>query len=155
MKTFVWPILCILLIAIGVFFFFQLNSKSAFFYNDKVFAAFQGKIELESKLKAEQARNKASLDSLALLITSGRAELQGIYNQTAELANIREQQLTEKYTSDIWKFINDKATEYGKEKNYEFIFGAVGDGSLMYAHEKNDITAEFIEYLNSRYSKGP
>jgi outer membrane protein len=146
--------LIMLLAIIGLSFMAFQKPKTAFIYNQKVFNAFNGKIELESKLKIEQSLNKANMDSLRTLITSGRTELQGVYNHTAEMAGMREQQLTEKYTSDIWKFINDKAAEYGKENNYEFIFGAMGNGSLMYAREKNDITEEFIEYLNATYTGG-
>lgn len=126
--------------------------KSVFFYNEKVFAAFNGKIELENKLKIEQGRNKASLDSLSSLIVSGRTDLKVLYDHTAELASMREEQLTQKYTADIWKFINDSAADYGKENNYEFIFGALGNGTLMYASDKNDVTDEFIKYLNAEYT---
>ena len=154
MKNYLWPALCVVLMAVMAVMIFTNNHTNAFFYNDKVFAAFKGKEELENKLKAEQARNKANLDSLADLINSGQTNLQGIYKQTAELAEFREQELLEKYTFDIWKFINDQATKYGKDQGYDFIFGAVGNGSLMYANESCDVTEEFIRYVNEEYQKG-
>lgn len=155
MKQYIWPSLCVvLLLTFVIFFIFRQNTKSVFFYNDKVFAAFKGKEELEAKLKTEQVRNKAKLDSLDLLINAGQTGLKNFYDQTAQLADIREQQLVEQYTSDIWKFINARAEDYGKKHGYDFVFGAVGNGSLMYANEKNDITKEFVEYLNTEYTAG-
>jgi outer membrane protein len=154
MVKYIWPSLSALsLIAVLVLIFLSFRQpRHAFVYNDRVFASFKGKIELEIKLKAEQARNKTNLDSLTALMASGRTELQAVYNHTAEVAALREQQLTEKYTVDIWKFINEKAVAFGKDRNYDFIFGAMGDGSLMYAKDQNDITSEFVEYLNATYA---
>lgn len=48
----------------------------------------------------------------------------------------------------IWDNINRKVSQYGKEKGFDYIFGANGDGSIMYASEENDITNEIIEYIN-------
>ena len=52
------------------------------------------------------------------------------------------------FDETIWKEINAKVTEYGKEKGIDFILGAKGDGTIMYANEAKEITKEIIEYIN-------
>jgi len=37
---------------------------------------------------------------------------------------------------------------------YTYIFGATGDGGLMYAKEGLDITAEITKFVNTKYKSG-
>ena len=65
-----------------------------------------------------------------------------------------EEELTARYTSDIWKHINEGIAEFGKAEGYDFIFGASGNGGIMYADEANDITDRVVTYINLRYNNG-
>ena len=67
---------------------------------------------------------------------------------------VEQQELSSRYTADIWKRINHYVSDYGKTEGYDFIFGATGDGGLMYANDVNDITDEVILYLNKKYESG-
>jgi outer membrane protein len=58
------------------------------------------------------------------------------------------QQKSETFERVIWEKINQKVNEYGKEQGYDYIFGAKGDGSIMYASDEKDITKEVIAYIN-------
>lgn len=62
-----------------------------------------------------------------------------------------EKAISEKYTAAIWKDINQYIAEFGKEKHCDFIFGANGNGNLMFANEVHDVTDEVIQYVNKRY----
>lgn len=130
---------------------FLSKDKTAYFYNQKVFEGFKGKIALEEKLLKEKLSNKQLLDSLGTLINTGRSDLKGLLEERSYEYQIREAELTRKYTEDIWKFINDSVVKYGKENNYDYIFGATGDGGLMYATESKDVTTEITEYVNAHY----
>lgn len=128
------------------------SNKTAFFYNQQVFSKFEGKIHLEEKLAKQKEMNKHFLDSLSTLIRNGRNDLTSIYEERAQGFSLVETQLSDRYTEEIWKFINESVQEYGKRHDYSFIFGATGDGSLMYADERKDITVEIIQFTNSRYT---
>ena len=47
--------------------------------------------------------------------------------------------------------INDYVKEYGKEHGYPIIFGAGGNGNIMYAEDNADLTAEILIGLNKHY----
>ena len=125
--------------------------KTAFFYNQKVFEQFKGKADLQKKLDLVIKKDKAFLDSLSALIEAGNENVRPVFQQKMEQAEATRQQLSEQYTADIWKYINEQVLAFGKEKHYDYIFGASGNGSLMYAGEAHDITKDVADYLNTNY----
>jgi outer membrane protein len=151
-STFLLVLYPVLLCA-AVFYFLVAHKtqKTAFFYNQKVFDRFQGKLELESRLNKQAEKSKKMLDSLAVLIQGGRTDLSSVYQENLDYATTTRQQLSETYTADIWKYINGQASNYGDENGYDYIFGASGNGSLMYADTMHDITNEIVRYLNLKY----
>jgi Skp family chaperone for outer membrane proteins len=120
--------------------------------NQKVFNEFLGKKELEKKLTVQRARDRVTLDSLVGLLesTSNTSLLKFYQDRIDNIANV-ERQLSDKYTSDIWKVINESVNEFGEKEGYDLIFGAVGSGSLMYADRSQDVTDEVIQFINERY----
>jgi hypothetical protein len=131
------------------------NRKSGFIVNQKVFNEFLGKKELEKKLTVQRARDRVTLDSLVGLLesTSNTSLLKFYQDRIDNIANV-ERQLSDKYTSDIWKVINESVNEFGEKEGYDLIFGAVGSGSLMYADRSQDVTDEVIQFINERYKGG-
>jgi outer membrane protein len=127
-------------------------SRTGYIYNQKVFEAFTGTKELREKLNTVENANKQYLDSLNVLIQKGRVELQVVYDKKFQEFVSSRDQLSEQYTADIWRYINDEVSKYGQANNYSYIYGASGMGSLMYADSTNDITSEFIQYMNAKYS---
>lgn len=64
------------------------------------------------------------------------------------------QQMGDQYDQQIWKQLNQYVQDYGKAHGYSFIFGATGDGGIMYAGEALNITNEMKVYVNERYKNG-
>ena len=62
------------------------------------------------------------------------------------------QRASNEYYTKIMSRINQYVEEFGKEKRYAIIFGANGQGNIMYAEDSKDITKEVLEYVNSRYN---
>jgi outer membrane protein len=62
-----------------------------------------------------------------------------------------DQRLAEQYSQQIWKQINQYVSDYGKENNFSFIYGASGNGAIMYAQDKYDVTIELTSYINEKY----
>lgn len=125
------------------------SKKLAFVYNEKLFKGFRGTTELDKKLKDLEIVNRERLDSLIKLPMSPDLESQ-IRDESFRVDGVLKEVST-RYTEDIWNHINEAVSAFGKENGYDFVFGAAGDGSLMYADEVNDITEEVLDYMNSRY----
>jgi len=54
-------------------------------------------------------------------------------------------------TQTVINDINDFVKDYGKNHGYPIIFGAGGNGNIMYAEEASDLTGEVLEGLNAQY----
>lgn len=145
----------IILIALAVYVLYLAQSgkgKSAFILNQEVFNHFKGKQDLENKLNVLRTKNKATSDSLIHLINTSRDQrLIDSYKLSLQNMEITEEQLSSAYTADIWKRINEYIKAYGDEHGYDFIYGASGDGGLMYASEDNNITKDVVKYINGKY----
>lgn len=129
------------------------DKRVAFVVNQKLFNEFAGKKELEKKLSDLRTRNNITVDSLwQLTRQTPIIELRQSYQVQIERIKMMEEDLANQYTADIWKRINEWVSEYGKANQYDFVLGAAGNGSLMYAEETNDITEAVIVYVNKRYA---
>lgn len=115
----------------------------------KLYENFRGKKELETKLLNKKAANKSRLDSLRLLVINEQSEL--YYRQQLLTVEQEEKELNMNYNTQIWNQINSYIQEYGDKNGYDFIYGATGSGSMMYADETLDVTKEITQYANTSY----
>ncbi|HEY0651759.1 MAG TPA: OmpH family outer membrane protein [Chryseosolibacter sp.] len=130
------------------------KEKKAYIDNQRLFDRFAGKAILQEKLETLARSQRSQLDSVAALATgTNAATYESVHQQMSENFAINYQQVSTRYTADIWKELNKLISEYGKQNGYDFIFGATGDGSLMYANEVKDLTEEVINYVNERHAK--
>ncbi|HRE68572.1 MAG TPA: hypothetical protein PLM56_12910 [Cyclobacteriaceae bacterium] len=150
-KTLFPVLLSCLLVVMGC----DKKGKVGYVQNAKLFQSFTGTIELEAKVKIKKGFNTAQLDSLRQLIENGRVDLRDLYSKRAEEYGREETLLVEQFTSEVWAFINDGIKEYGDTHGYDFIFGATGDGSLMFARESTNVTDSVIQFINRKYSGKP
>lgn len=144
------------------------SDKSAFFLSAEVYNEFDYKKELELELNKMESGLTQTLDSLEkdlqftvnylnsieptqeqIFIYQNQENNYFKYKQEQELNYSKKM---EEYYTLIWDRINGYVQEYGEENGYQFIFGANGDGSIMYAQEDGDITSEIISYINSKYA---
>ena len=58
---------------------------------------------------------------------------------------------SQEYYSLIWDRLNTYIGEYGQDNDYVYIFGANGDGSVMYAADSENITEEIIAFVNIKF----
>ena len=84
--------------------------------------------------------------------------MQAKYTMLREEFMMRQQQLTgdqeaqtKQYNDQIFKQINQYVQDLRKEKKYDVVLGASGNGAVMAADEKYDITPELVEYMNQKY----
>ena len=134
--------------------------------NSRVFQDFIMKKELEAAYKKTENARKTQLDSMILELkmisreyeSTRNSKLLGLLEIKREEVITRQkeyeednQALSEQYDAQIWKQLNQYIKEYGDNKGYDFIMGAQGDGTLMYAGEKNNVTEDVISFINKRY----
>lgn len=127
------------------------KKKVAYVSNQIVFDGFEGKALLEQKLNFIKDSNKSFLDSLSQLAQSGRTDVIASYREKAGIISEQERQLTEKYTQDIWAYLNDAIYQYGKTYEYDYILGTSGTGTLMYADSVNDVSEDVVRFINQKY----
>lgn len=135
---------------------------------EELYNSFVMKQQLEKKLKDTEQARKFMLDSVKVQLqlmendfnqlTKADTSVLLRYNQRQKAYFSMKQQfdedneqLAKQYTDQIWTQINQYTKDFGKEKGYDFILGASGDGVLMYANEGKDITEAMKTYINEKY----
>jgi len=154
-------------LAIVYFFTVKADKKIAYVKLVEVYDGFELKKQLSAKMSQAETARKNILDSLEFRLRSLEIQLkntksdkasQQVFEAEKENYLYKKQQFAEddeemasKYNEQIWSQINQYVTEYGKEKQFEYILGAEGNGSIMYGNEADDITKEIIAYINNKY----
>lgn len=121
-----------------------------------VFDKFPLKKQLQTRLENMQASRKAVLDSLYVRAsTAGNdpetEKARERYLQNKKQFQLDDQKITQEYNGQIWKQINQYVKDYGEENNYQYIWGADGAGTLMYADKSVDLTDKVSEYVNNKF----
>jgi outer membrane protein len=153
--------------------FWSNKPKTAFVDLGKVYSEFTLKKELEIKLKQVQTLRQNELDSMKLELTvlaknlqspgaKNASDLQTQFTTQRNAYALKSQsysdendRVSQSYDDQIWKQLNEYIKNYGKEKKYNYIFGAEGSGSIMYADASDDITTEVTTYVNEQYKGSP
>lgn len=73
------------------------------------------------------------------------------YIEKLEKFESENKQMNEEFTSKIWDRLDKYIKKYGKDKSFAFIYGANGQGNVLYADDKKDITKDVIEYANKLF----
>lgn len=158
-----------ILISTLSFLYCNYNKEKVLFVDaGKLFNEFKLTKELTSEMEAFQMVRRTKLDSLNNELKSlylkyemskNDKELEKIILYRQENLKIKSQEAEEEFAKaneaamkKIWNQLNDIVTEYGKNNEVDFILGANGQASLMYANEKMDCTKQVIEFANSRYN---
>lgn len=149
---------------------FYVNSKQrkiVFVKVGELYTEFEMKKELESTYLTVQKGRKQQLDSLELELkllsrkidTDGeKKNLVEAFDERKEKYLMKKKQFEEddammqqQYSDKIRKQLNQYVSDYGKENNCDYIFGAEGSGALMYSKEMNDVTKEVLIYINNKF----
>ena len=142
------------------------SKKIAYVSTTNLYDGFTLKKELEDKYKKTQLTRQTLLDSLKFKIQAlsikGKDmtdedkirfnDLQRSYLYKEKEFNDENDLAAQQYSDQIWKQINQYVADYGKENGYDYLLGATGQGNIMFAKEKEDITKEVLDYINKKYS---
>jgi outer membrane protein len=142
-------------------------AKNGYVEIDRLVNEFAMTKEYKGKLEVVTNARKHFLDSLGLelksmnagMIAAGKSpaederfqQLKTVYIENSKDFEQQNQALAGSYNQKIFAQINQYVKDYGKENNYEYVFGAEGSGVLMYAKQEDNLTDKLIEYANQKY----
>ncbi len=155
-------------LAFGVYEHFN-KPKYGYVVLTEVFADFQMKKEVQTKFEQEMNAPQCYLDSMAFVLQNESYRLDSMKDapqtdidaylmKREKFLSQRQQfeQNSQTRTAELDKLIIDRMTQYikdyGSQNGYTFIYGDDGNGNIMYADGTTNVTADVINYLNSRYS---
>lgn len=144
------------------------KEKLAYIELDKVFKEFEYKKELEIKLIDFQRKQQHILDSLEMDLKILSRQISAGANKNAENLNLFEikrenffnkknqfenenQALVNQFDDQIFLQLNQYVQDFGNQHEYDFIFSAEDNGTIMYGKEGKRITEEVLQYVNLRY----
>jgi len=134
----------------------------------KLYSEFDLKKDLEGKYSKIEQTRKLILDSLEIQLRGISRRLESgknvketekqFFQEKIELYKTKKKSFTEdnqalsnQYSEQIQKQLNQYLKDFGTEKHYDFIFGANSEGSLMYSKDVYDISDEVLKYINLQY----
>ncbi len=174
MNKLALPLAIVALVAsLATFYLTKSNSEQVYVDVNKLIEGY-GRTKVERAAFAKKAQVlKANVDSL---VTNWQSELMAYEKERPtlskkevelkqELLQSKQQQVNnyqqaiqkqiqeedQKMTQTVVNDINDYVKEYGKSHGYPIIFGAGGNGNIMYADDAADLTEEVLVGLNAQY----
>jgi outer membrane protein len=167
-------IIVILFISLS-FYYFKVRERTAFVYVSQVMEEYQrmehAKIVFDSlqqntnkRLQAElhkfekeksayETYKKKLSDNEQVEMERKLMDMQIKCNKMTQQVNKKAGELRRELFNPVIEEINSFIAEYGRLNNYNYVFGNLGTGNIMYASESNDITHEIIEALNNQYQE--
>ena len=141
-------------------------SKLAYVDVPKVFSQFDMKKEMQLKFNETEKARKRVLDSLTFdlqmlsrkLKSNPSEELSQLFEVNREYffknkARMEEDNaaLSSQYDKQILERMSQYIADFCKKNHYDMVYGADGNGTLMYADESYNISEDVIAYINNRY----
>ncbi len=143
------------------------SGKTAYIDIKKVFNEFALKKELEDKYAVTAKYRAKILDSLSTDLKLLSARVQADKKNTELMLQFEDKRdafikarerfeednavLSQKYDGQILEQMTQYVTDFGKKNGYKYIFGAEGNGTLMYAETNENISEEIIKFINNKY----
>ena len=112
---------------------------------DSLLADWQN--ELKGYEKERSGMSKKELELKQQLLSNKQQQI----NNYQQAVQKQLQEEDKKVTQTVVNDINDFVKEYGKKKGYKVIFGATGNGTIMYGEPASDLTDAVLEELNAEF----
>lgn len=137
------------------------NDRIGVLNNSRLFNEFAATKAIEIELKSLEQRHQYILDSLRLKIESDMGAEGGALDQeskevrlyrrlTSEFERVEREERNRR-SEEIWTRLNGLIIDYGNSEGFDYIFGAMGNGNMMYASEAQDVTDDALDFVNRKY----
>lgn len=103
--------------------------------------------ELKSYEKERTSMTKKELALKQELLQNKQQQINNYQQAVQKQIQEEDQKMTQTVVNDINAYVK----EYGKNHGHRIIFGAQGNGNIMYAKEGIDLTDKILEGLNKQY----
>ncbi|MBQ0735000.1 OmpH family outer membrane protein [Aquimarina celericrescens] len=103
--------------------------------------------ELKTYEKERSSMTKKEIELKQELLGNKQQQINN-YQQAVQKQLVEEDK---KVTQTVINDINDFVKEYGKKNGYKVIFGATGNGTIMYGEASADLTDKVLERLNAEF----
>jgi outer membrane protein len=155
------------------FFYFQSSAHPVYVDINKLMQGYERTKIVRAEFEAKAKTLNANVDSLLAdwqdelkryekersSMTEKELELQQelLANKQQQINNYQQaiqkqiQQEDQKSSQTLVNDINDFVKAYGEEHGYDIIFGANGQGNIMYASKGSDLTEEILTELNAQF----
>lgn len=144
------------------------RQKTGYVIIQELFENFELKKELEKDYNLTRSVRKKILDSLQIDISLLSKKLSSSnappkedvelferkkieLNQRMQEFDQSNLQMTKEFDEKIIAQLNQYVSDFGKEFDYDMIYGNTSNGSIMYGTDKNNITKEVQEFINQKY----
>ncbi|KQC29386.1 OmpH family outer membrane protein [Flagellimonas eckloniae] len=104
--------------------------------------------ELKDYEKERSSMTKKELELKQELLQGKQQQINNYQQAIQKQIQEEDQKMTQTVINDINAYVK----EYGKENGYPIIFGAGGNGNIMYAVDASDLTETILEGLNTDYN---
>lgn len=164
MKKIIVVSIISLFISTSTFLYFFLNKeKIAYVEINDLYSKFELTKSMDQEFKKVVSSRERVLDSMKLelqMMVKTKMNLEQeknfvnqrkLFLEKTEQFKQDNQALSQEYLSKIWNRLNRLIKKYGKENGYTYIYGANGEGNLLYANDKKNITNDLIEFINTSY----
>lgn len=134
------------------------EQRIVFMDSFRVFEEFRMKKDYDERIEREMGQTKESLDSLAARLEAIKdpvelARQKKIVFEAQQQFEIRFNKLSDSYTQEVYKRLNDYVRTYSQKEGYTLVLGTNGEGNVMYVDSTADITNALIRYVNREYGK--
>ncbi|WP_165454349.1 OmpH family outer membrane protein [Hyunsoonleella pacifica] len=155
--------------------FFNKGSKVGYIYVDEVLSEYHAFQDYNTKLKAQESEFKDVLDVYYADIQEKveyfkknkkklkepeviqkRNEIKELERVHREMSVISKQQIDSIKTAwlePLYKDVNDEIKIYSEEKGFDYVFGNLGNGNIMYGKKTYNVTLDIIDRINVTYNK--
>lgn len=139
------------------------TKKLAYVDTITLFENCKMKKELYSQLEQKKKVYDLRLDSIYSVFKGQEIEIRketaSMQNGNVEATYLIERKKVEeemleninRSNEQIWTFINQNVSEYSKLNKIDYLFGANGQGNIMYANEEENITKEVLKFIDDKY----
>ncbi|PZF74797.1 OmpH family outer membrane protein [Taibaiella soli] len=151
--------LCVTLVLLGNLCYEHFNKKGVVFVDiNKLVEQYKFKKDMEATAAHNLYTIKNGTDSLKMLrrTSSGVAasHLDTVITKREFALEKFYEQSNQEISRKVWERLNPALERFGKDKGYEIVVGANGQGTVLYGSKQSDVTDEAIKYININYEKG-
>jgi len=162
-----FPHLILIAVVFALVYLLILKDRTGYIDNNKLYTDFKGTKELEEKLKTNLESDRKIIDSLNQVVVAVEKMFKSKNPSIEEITTYKQlltfndslkyvyqlslKEMNNKISIQVWNTLSEYIIEYGKKYHYKYIFGASGNGNLMYASDKKNLTEDVIKFANKKY----